>query len=156
MQERMREFLDDRAVTYSISFHKPAYTATQAAAFNHTPARRMAKTVVFVADGDYFAALLPADMRVDCQRLTELLRAGHVRLASEEEIQSIFPGSEPGGLPPFTNIYGLPVFIDEHLVNSPTIAVNGGSAAEAIELHSSDLIRLSDGVVTRFAQPCVP
>ena len=152
ISNRLVDYLEDNAVDYSISLHRPAYTAEETALRDHTPPRQMTKTVVFVADEAYGMALLPANMHVDAERLREAVGATDLRLASEAELMKVFPDVEVGAMPPFANLYGIPVYIDEHLASQHDVAVNAGTHLEAIHLRMHDLIRLSNGLVTRFAR----
>lgn len=149
---RLQEYLTNSDVDYSISVHRPAYTAVETALRDHTPARHMAKTVVFVADDAYGMAVLPASMHVDGLLLREAVGATTLRLASESELMRLFPDVEVGAMPPFANLYGVPVYIDEHLASLHEVAFNAGSHAEAIHMRMHDLIRLSGGLVIRFAK----
>jgi Ala-tRNA(Pro) deacylase len=150
--EQLREYLEGNGVKYSLSFHRPAYTARQAAKHNQVPPCRMAKTVMFVADGDFAIALLASDMRIDGALLGDGVGAAWLRLATPLEIEQVFPYGEPGALPPFGNLYGLPVYLDEILASQPEVVINGGSPAQAIQIRTRDLIRLSGATVIRFAQ----
>lgn len=149
---RLQDYLTDNNVDYSVSLHRPAYTAKETAQRDHTPARQMAKTVVFVADGAYGMALLPAHMHIDAEWLRHGIGVSNLRLASESELTKLFPDVEVGAMPPFANLYGIPVYIDEHLASQHEVAFNAGSHAEAIHMKMHDLIRLSSGIVTRFAK----
>ena len=60
-------------------------------------------------------AVLPAPMQIDFARLKEGLGGAKVELASEEDFRDQFPECEVGAMPPFGNLYGMPVFADEHL-----------------------------------------
>jgi Ala-tRNA(Pro) deacylase len=149
---RLQNYLAGSGVDYSVSFHRPAYTARETALFDHTPVRHMAKAVVFVADGVYGMALLPADMHIDAESLAEGIGATRLRLATESELRTLFPDVELGAMPPFANLYGIPVYVDEHLASQHEVAFNAGSHAEAIHMKMHDVIRLSRGLVTRFAR----
>jgi Ala-tRNA(Pro) deacylase len=152
ISNRLRDYLDSRHVDYSISIHRPAFTAQETALNDHTPVRQMAKTVVFVTDGAYGMALLPANMLIDAQFLGEALGSSDLRLATESELLKLFPDVEVGAMPPFANLYGIPVYIDEHLASHHEVAFNAGSHSEAIHMKVHDLIKLSDALVTRFAR----
>ncbi len=152
ISNRLQDYLTNSDVDYSISLHRPAYTAKEIAQNDHTPARQMAKTVVFVADGAYGMALLPANTHIDARGLREAVGASELRLASESELMKLFPDVEVGAMPPFANLYGIPVYIDQHLASQHEVAFNAGTHVEAIHMKMHDLIRLSHGLVTRFAR----
>ncbi|HZO53475.1 MAG TPA: YbaK/EbsC family protein [Bryobacteraceae bacterium] len=152
ISNRLKDYLDSRHVDYSVSTHRPAYTAIETARSDHTPERQMAKTVVFMADGAYGMALLPANMRMDARSLGEALGSSDFRLATESELLKLFPDVEVGAMPPFANLYGMPVYIDEHLASQHEVAFNAGSHWKTIHMKVHDLIKLSDALVRRFAR----
>ena len=149
---RLQDYLSTSGVDYSVSIHRPGNTAKEIALHDHTPLRQMAKTVVFAADGVYGMALLPANTLIDPALLGESIGATELRMASEAELIRLFPDVEVGAMPPFANLYGIPVYIDEHLASQHEVVFNAGSHAEAIHMKTHDLIRLSHGLVTRFAR----
>jgi Ala-tRNA(Pro) deacylase len=152
ISNRLRDYLDSCHVDYSVSIHRRAYTAKETAQHDHTPVRQMAKTVVFVADGAYGMALLPANMNVDVRFLGEAIGSSALRLATETELLKLFPDVEVGAMPPFANLYGVPVYMDEHLASHHEVAFNAGSHSEAIHMKVHDLIKLSNAMVIRFAR----
>lgn len=152
ISQRLREYLEAHHVNYATSAHRPAYTAAQTALSDHTPPRQMTKTVVVVVDGAYAMVLLPASMHIEADLLRDALGAEHLRLASESELMRLFPDVEVGAMPPFANMYGIPVYIDEHLASQHEVAFQAGTHTDAIHMKVHDLIRLSDGLVTRFAR----
>lgn len=151
ISNRLLDYLTDNHIDYSVSIHRPAYTARETALHDHTPVRQMAKTVVFVADGTYAMAVLPADREIDARLLREAIGVANLRLASESELMKLFPDVEIGAMPPFANLYGVPVYIDEHLASQHEIAFNAGSHSEAIHMKTHDLVKLSDAMVLSFA-----
>ncbi len=46
----------------------------------------------------------------------------------------MFPESELGAMPPFGNLYGMEVFVDESLSKDEEIAFNAGSHTELIKI----------------------
>jgi Ala-tRNA(Pro) deacylase len=54
-------------------------------------------------------------------------------------------------MPPFGNLYDMPVYVDEELTQDAEIAFNAGSHAEVIRLAYGDFARLVSPRVLRFA-----
>ncbi len=147
--ERMRVFLDQNHVAYTQTAHPLAYTAREVAAAEHLPAREVAKTVVFMGDNGYRMAVLPANRLVDFQELRTVLGFTHARLATEQELAQLFPDCELGAMPPFGNLYGVPVYVDSALLDDETITFNAGSHREVVHMKISDYKRLVEpGVVS--------
>ena len=108
---RLREFLEMNKVPYSVHSHPQAYTAQEVAALAHVAGRMLAKVVMAKADDRLIMLVMPADHRVDLERLKGTL-GNDVRLATEAEFRDAFPGCEVGAMPPFGNLFGIPVYVD--------------------------------------------
>ena len=74
-----------------------------------------------------------------------------VRLATEEEIVGLYPGCEPGAMPPFGPLYGQRVFVDSSLVAEPDFVFNAGTHTDAIRMRYSDFADLTKPHVGGFA-----
>jgi len=140
---RLKEFLKDNRVAYQVIPHTPAYTAKTVAGAAHIPRREMAKTVLVNMDGTLAMAVVPATRKVDLERLRQATGAGTVALAHEGEFIADFPECEPGAMPPFGNLYGMPVFVEPHLAEDDHIAFNAGSHTELISMAYKDFERLA-------------
>lgn len=139
---RLKALLDEHAVKYVSIAHSPAYTAAEVAASAHIAARDFAKTIVVIVDGAPELIVVPANRRIVLQELRELLEPALVRLATEPELRQLFPDCELGAMPPFGNLYGLPVRVVEELIHEPTIAFNAGTHTEILQLAYDDFDRL--------------
>ena len=139
---RLKEFLDAHHVKYVTISHSPAFTAKEIAASAHIPGKQLAKTVMVLIDGKMAMAVLPASSSIDFSLLREMGGAKEVRLASEPEFSAMFPECEPGAMPPFGNLYGLPVWVDESLTRDDEIAFNAGNHDQTVHLKYADFARL--------------
>ena len=140
---QLREFLDKNKVKYVSIRHSTAYTAQEIAASAHVKGKNMAKTVIVRVDGKIAMAVLPAKYQIDLNKLKRSCKASAVELAREEEFSHLFPGCETGAMPPFGNVYGLPVYADETLKKDEEIAFNDCSHTELIQIRYKDFERLA-------------
>jgi Ala-tRNA(Pro) deacylase len=139
---KLKEFLDANGIRYRVQSHRPAFTAQEVAAAEHVPGREMAK-VVMVRDGrDYLMVVLPAPYHVDLERLGKAAGRSDVHLATEAEFARLFPGCDPGAMPPFGNLYGLPVWVDESLTRDDEIVFNAGNHEQTVHMKYADFARL--------------
>jgi Ala-tRNA(Pro) deacylase len=131
----IEQYLQDRGVRYRTAAHAYRATAQETAAVSHISGRRFAKTVVLKrqADGRFVIALVPASEWVDLDELSEVIGTD-VDLADERDFAGLFPDCEPGAMPPLGGLYGLPVYADACLAREGTVAVNGGTHTDVIEL----------------------
>lgn len=153
--QRVRDFLDRRGVRYVRLAHSPAYTAQEVAHAAHVRGREFAKTVMVKLDGALAMAVIPATHRLDLDALRRRTGAGRVGFATETEFWGRFPECELGAMPPFGNLYDLPVYEAEELAADEEIAFNAGSHREILRMRHADylkLVRPEVGRISREAQ----
>ena len=148
---KLKEFLDKKKVKFVSIRHSTAYTAQEIAASAHVKGRNLAKSVVVKLDGNMALAVLPAKYQIDFDKLRGAARAKQVELAAEGEFVERFPGCETGAMPPFGNLYDLPVYVDETLTRDEEIAFNACSHTELIQIAYRDFQRLVKPKVARFS-----
>lgn len=147
---KIREFLDRHGVKYVSIRHSPAFTASEVAQSAHVSGRDFAKTIMVKVDDGMAMIVLPASRRIVLSDLREMLEVAHVRLASEAEFRDLFPDCELGAMPPFGNLYGLPVYVAASLAEDPEIAFNAGTHTEVIQMAYDDFAHLVKPVVLEF------
>jgi Ala-tRNA(Pro) deacylase len=149
----VQEFLRRSNVAYTTFHHPPAFTAADEAAVTHTPAVRWAKTVACFADGRPILAVVRAHFLVDLQRLAQVASAVSVRLAREDEFESLFPGCEAGAMPPFGPLYHQRVFLETTLAMEQVMVFHAGTHRDAVRMHVADFVDLMGPVMARFGEP---
>ncbi len=150
---KLKDFLNEQGVKYVTISHSPAFTALEIAASAHISGRELAKTVIVRLDGELAMAVLPASKQVDLDELAEATGSRRAELASEEDFRSLFPDCELGAMPPFGNLYGLPVHVAWDLTDDNWIAFNAGSHTELLRLRYKDFERIVQPNIFRFAVP---
>lgn len=151
MSARLKAYLDENKVHYTLMSHSPAYTAQAAAATLHVPGKELAKTVVLVAGEETLQAVLPASHHVSLKKLSHVV-GKTVRLASEQEFINLFPDCELGAMPPLGQLYRLPVYVDESLAADEEIVFNAGTHRDAVRMRYDDFVRLASPKVCQFAE----
>ena len=148
---RVKQYLDSHQCLYQHASHRTAFTAQEVAAEEHIPGKMMAKAVILRVNEKFAMAVLPATARVNVAALREFLGAKEVRLATELEFTGMFPDCDVGAMPPFGNLYGLPVYVEESLTQDPEIAFNAGTHQDTIHMQYADFARLVQPHVLSFA-----
>ena len=100
--------------------------------------------MVVKADQYFVMTVLPSTWRVDLKRLQDILEVGDVRLATEAEMGNLFPDCQVGTMPPFGNLYGVEVYVDQLLTEDESIVFEAGTYVGAIKLqykNFADLVR---------------
>ena len=150
MLRRLKEFLDREHVGYQVLTHGETYRASDLAQSLHVPGKDLAKVVMLKVGERFVMAVLPAPWRVDLHRLREQFGTRHLRLATEQEFAGLFPDCEPGAMPPFGNLYGLDVYVDQCLTKDEVIVFHGGTHSEAVQLRYQDFASLVHPAVAEF------
>jgi Ala-tRNA(Pro) deacylase len=152
LTERLQQWLREAGVAFEILQHAPAYTSEDAARVRGTPLEQGAKALVVRTDERFVHCVLSAHLKADNAALRAILGTRKLRFATHEELFEV-TGCAPGAVPPFGNLFGLPVLMDEALCRNDRVVFNAGSNAVSIIMRCADLIRLSGATVCRFSQP---
>jgi len=151
---KLREFLEQEKVPYSVHSHPEAYTALEIAALEHVKGRMLAKVVIVKNDGgELVMVVVPADRRVDFRKVAAVLGIEELRLAQESEFRKSFPACDVGSMPPFGNLFGLPVLVDELLVENDEIVFNAGTHTLTAKLKFADFRRLVQPRIASLSLP---
>ena len=111
-------------------------TATEAAAAVGCDEAQIAKSLVFVADGDPVVCVVSGADRVDLDLLADALDVAEVRQATAEEVCAA-TGFRVGGVPPLG--HDLPVVLDDCILRQQAVWVAGG---DGHSLFKVDPVRL--------------
>jgi Ala-tRNA(Pro) deacylase len=147
---KLREFLDSHHIKYLVISHSRAYTAQGVAALAHVSGKKLAKTVIVKLDGVLAMTVIPASDHVDLDRLRTFCGSRTVELATEQEFKDAFPDCETGAMPPFGNLYDMPVYADESLGENEEITFSAGTHRELVRMNWADMLRLVNPTVCRL------
>ena len=150
-QERLAAYLQEQGVEFSAHRHPQAFTAQEVAASEHVSGHRFVKVVMVKSDDELAMVCVPASLDVDLGAVAQALHADDVRLAEEAEFAPLFGDCEVGAMPPFGNLYEVPVYMDEALEQDDRIVFNAGSHRETFEMSVNDFERLVNPKIASFA-----
>ncbi len=144
LSPRLHNFLDERHAPYATLTHHRTVTAHDTATATHVGEQLFAKTVMLKIDGDMAMMVMPAAYRIDLTRLSRALGGSAVEIAQESEFKSAFPDCELGAMPPFGNLYGMPVYVDARLSGHAEIVFNAGTHTDAVRMPYAEFERLAE------------
>lgn len=150
-RERLEAYLREEEVPFQTQHHPRVFTAQEVAAAEHIPGKMLAKVVMTVSGEKMNMFVLPAPYQVDLKKAREVLGDKEARLAEEKEFENTFSDCEVGAMPPFGNLYGLPVYVDESLTEDETIVLRAGTHTDTISLAYADFERLAEPAIVEFA-----
>lgn len=123
--------------------HEPVHTSEEAAKIRDGyTLKQGAKALIVrvkITGEKYFAMLvMPGDTKFSSDKVKKLLRAKDIRFATEDEVGEITEGIQTGGVPPFGNLFGLRVIVDQSLFSNEKIVFNAGDRRFSVAMKSKD------------------
>jgi prolyl-tRNA editing enzyme YbaK/EbsC (Cys-tRNA(Pro) deacylase) len=98
----------------------------------------IAKSIVFVVDGDPVVCVASGRHRIDPDKVADALDAAVVRQAAADEVRAA-TGFAIGGVPPFG--HDLPVLLDESLLEHRRVWAAAGDPHSLFEVDPRELAR---------------
>ena len=148
--DRLKQYLTDQHVYFEVQEHRQVYTMQEVAATLHEKGEHVAKVFIATVDGKPAMLVLPAPAQVDLDKVRALLKAKEARRAREFEFAQLFADCDVGAMPPFGNIYQVPVYIDRSLVDEPYIVFQAGTHHTTMKIAMTDYQRLASPVIGDF------
>lgn len=147
---RLKAIFEKEKIPYRTIPHTEVFTSPELAASIHASGRQVAKVVMVASNRKTYMAVLPAHLKLDLKRFADLAGEKRVTLMSEKNFGRLFPDCEVGAEPPFGNLYGVPVFVDEHLAHEYEIYFQAGSHREVMAIRFEDFDRIVHPVKGRL------
>lgn len=146
--EAVIDFLERHQAAYDVVEHRDTFAATSEARAAGTTPERMAKAILLHDHDGFRVAVIPASEQLDLHKARALLSAsGHLRLASEDEIERQFPAFDVGALPPFSSLLGVPEVLDGRLLTHQKVLCSGGDHRHTLEISPHEIERLGNPLV---------
>lgn len=100
----------------------------------------------------YFAQfVLPGGSKLDSKVIADIVEAKNIRFASKDEINKITDGIEIGGIPPFGNLFNIPVYVDKSLLDFDKIIFNAGDRSFSIGMKTDDYLKIVKPIIKKFS-----
>jgi prolyl-tRNA editing enzyme YbaK/EbsC (Cys-tRNA(Pro) deacylase) len=104
----------------------------------------IAKSIVFVADGDPVVCIASGSHRIDTDKLADALDVAEVRQAAAGEVRAA-TGFAIGGVPPFG--HGLPVVFDSALLDHERVWAAAGDPYSLFCVNPRELLERTNPTV---------
>ena len=140
--KKLIHYLKQNHVPFRIKKHPRAFSALTTAEAAHISGKHLAKTVILRVEGELRMFVMSAGELIDMEAMRDIFGTDDIRLAHEEEFEGVFSDCEPGGMPPFGNLYGLPVYVSPRLAGDSEIVFNAGDHSRLVGMNFLDYDRL--------------
>lgn len=150
--QKVKNYLDKKHIGYQILQHSLAYTAMETAGSQHVPGKQLIKSVIVKADGKYIMCVLSSNHLINFDKLKKITKSKEAFLATETEVESLFPDCEVGAEPPFGELFGLEVIVDRAVSENEEIVFNAGTHTDAVKIKYQDFARLTKSKEANFGE----
>lgn len=145
MRERVTRAVRERGLEVEVeTLADSTRTVEDAARAVGCAAGQIAKSIVFVADGEPVVCVASGAHRVDPERVCDALDCAEARPATPAEVRAA-TGFSVGGVPPFS--HGLAVLFDQALLAYDTVWAAGGDGHTVFRSSPSELVRCAGAQV---------
>ena len=148
--ETICQHLDGLGIEYKTRAHEAVTTSAEAAAVRGVDPHTGAKALLVKSKDSFAVFVVPGDRLLDWKSVKHTLSNKSVRFATAEEMLDL-TGLVKGSLPPFGNLLGLPVYMDEEMPRLPLVRFNAGSLTDSVEMPGPDLPRAADAIMGVFS-----
>ena len=143
------EMLAAQNIAFQKLVHEPVTTSEAAAGARGSRLEQGAKALIVKANEKYYHLIISAAKRVDNNKLRKILGTNRVRFATPEELKTL-TGCLPGAVPPFGNLFDLPVLMDDALLAEETVYFNCASHTVSLRMARADLAKATGAKVENF------
>lgn len=149
--EKIKNLLDKNKISYKLIEHEPVFTSEDAAKIRGSSLSLGAKALIMKADKKTIMIVVPGDKKVDTSTFKKLYKIKDLEMATKEEVK-IISGVEVGAVPPFGNLFEIPLYFDQTIVDNEKVFFNAGSHSKSISMNGSDLEKIAKPIIGSFCK----
>jgi Ala-tRNA(Pro) deacylase len=144
------DYLQGRGAIFTVIPHPRTATAAAAgeAHATHASEDEVVKTLVVMANYGPALMVVPASRRLDIELAAQATADPQMRLATERELERLFPDYQLGALPPLSMLLLAPMYVDPAVAERETIVFAAGRQDVSIRMATSDLFGTDPVVIT--------
>ncbi len=131
------------------TLEQPTGTVAEAAAALGVESGQIAKSIVFLADGEPVVCIASGAHRVDQDQLALAFDCAVIDKATEDDVRAA-TGFPVGGVPPFG--HGLPVVMDEALLEHDVVYAAGGDGNTLFAVDPRELAEATGARLIRVGE----
>ena len=149
----IRSLLDEYAILYQYMEHKAGKTSEEMAVIrkDFSPSEG-AKALILMIDSGPIQVVVPGDKKFNNSKLKKVTGTKDIRFANSEELNKLTKGILPGAVPPFGNLFGIPVYADETIFLNKQIVFNCGERTASISMQSDDYKKIVRPIIADIAK----
>jgi nondiscriminating aspartyl-tRNA synthetase len=150
LNSKLVNYLKEKSIEFKEIEHVATTTSEESAKARGTRIEQGAKALLMMADNNPILLVLSAAKKLDNAAFKKQFTFKDLKMATAEEVEKI-TGAQIGGVPPFGNLFNVPVYVDESFLSESEIAFNAGSKEKSIIMKSSDFLKLVNPQIGQYS-----
>lgn len=155
--QKLAKYLEKAKIKHKVLEHRTAYTAYDAAATMGKKLNEIAKSLLVLADKNYYLAVLPADHNLDFKKFATILgkftgqKVKTVKIPGEKVMEKLLK-IKAGTQGAFGGLHKLPVVMEIKLAKAKKAIFSSGSFNHSVEMAVKDFIKLEKVILGSFGK----
>ncbi|MBP6943218.1 MAG: YbaK/EbsC family protein [Candidatus Buchananbacteria bacterium] len=150
ISKKLTKYLEAQGAKFDVVSHRTVFTAYDAAATLKRELHEIAKTLLIAADKQLVLAVVPANKKLDLEKIKKALKATKVVIASEKQLVAALK-IKPGTLSAFGSLHKLQVLADDSLTKAKKIVLSSGSTTDSIIMPTVAYLKLEGAKIAKIA-----
>lgn len=157
--EKLFSLFENAGVPYSKYLHKEITSSEEAATVrpNYSIEQGVKALIVCVRknkDKKFIQIVVPGHKRFSSKKVRRVLNVDSVSFCSPDVLYTITSGVQSGGVPPFGNLFSLPIYADKDIFKNETIIFNCGDRRVSASITSSDYKKILTKYILVVGEYC--
>eukprot|EP01080_Neovahlkampfia_damariscottae_P010859 gene10859-3478_t len=131
VHDELINLLKLKNIEHKIINHKPTTTSEESAKVRGTALNEGAKCLLLTNKEEYVIVVLPADCELVSKKVKKHLKWKNLRFADEDEFSKKTKLTK-GALPPFGDLFGIKMLVDEKFLKNELMAFNAASLENSV------------------------
>ncbi|NCN07168.1 YbaK/EbsC family protein [Candidatus Falkowbacteria bacterium] len=148
--KKIKTYLDKQNIDYEEIAHKTVYTAYDAALTLKKELKEIAKNLIVKADNTYALVIVPADKRLDLNKIKKALKAKKISIPDEKVIVRVLK-IKPGAVSSFGKLHKLEILVDKAMTGTKKAIFSTGSLSDSVLIKVKDFIQMEEAKMADIA-----
>lgn len=148
--KKVKDYLDKKNATYEEVVHKTVFTAYDASQTLKKELKEIAKNLLVQVDKTYALVIVPANKRLDLQKLKKVLGAKKITIPNEKVMVKVLK-IKPGAISSFGRLHRLETLVDKAMLKTKQAVFSTGSFTDSVLMKVKDFILLEEAKLIDIA-----
>ncbi|MFA5029642.1 MAG: YbaK/EbsC family protein [Patescibacteria group bacterium] len=148
--QKIKSYLDKTGIDYEEVAHKTVFTAYDAAQTLKKELKEIAKNLLIQADKTFVLVIVPADKKIDLNKLKKALRVKKVSIPKEQIMVKILK-IKPGAISSFGKLHQLETLVDKAMLKTKKAVFSTGSFTDSVLMKVRDFVQLEEAKLADIA-----